>query len=73
MLIFKIFSLRAFIPKSEQPLFDILVGVNGEIMQTQKDNADDNFIPDLSASSDLELSEYKGHVRHNTAPVGRFG
>lgn len=64
---------RAFIPKGEQPLFDILVGVNGEIMQSQNDSADDTSIPDFSASSDQEFSKYKGHVRHNTAPSGRFG
>lgn len=74
ILFFTIIVFRAFIPKGEQPLFDILVGVNGEIMQSQKDSADDTFIPDLPASSDLEFSQYKGHVRHKTAPPsGRFG
>ena len=70
---FPIIVIRAFIPKGEQPLFDILVGVNGEIMQSQNDSADDTSIPVLSASSDQEFSKYKGHVRHNTAPSGRFG
>ena len=32
--------IRSFIPKSDQPLFDILVGMNGEIMHTRRQPAD---------------------------------
>ena len=62
--------IRSFIPKSEQPLFDILVGMNGEIMHTKRQPADEDFLPDFSSASDLEFSEYNSR---NTGALGRFG
>ena len=63
--------IRSFIPKSEQPLFDILVGMNGEIMHTKRQPAaDEDFLPDFSSASDLEFSDYNGS---NAAALGRFG
>lgn len=64
-----LFLLRGFIPKRDQPLFDIHVGINGEIMQSKK-HVDDKFFPHLSGSSDLEFGEYNSR---NTAAIGRFG
>ena len=68
-----LFLLRVFIPKKDQPLYDILVGMNGEIMHSRKEQVDDDLFQDLSASSDLEFAEYNRHAHHNTAPIGRFG
>ena len=62
--------IRSFIPKSEHPLFDILVGMNGEIMHTRRQQADEDFLPDFSSASDLEFSEYNSS---NTPALGRFG
>ena len=62
--------IRSFIPKSDQPLFDILVGMNGEIMHTRRQPADRGVLPDFSSASDLEFSEYNSS---NTAALGRFG
>lgn len=62
--------IRCFIPKSDQPLFDILVGMNGEIMHTRRQPADRDFLPEFSHASDLEFSEYNSS---NTAALGRFG
>ena len=61
---------RSFIPKKDQPLFDILVGNNGEIMQARREQADDELLPDLASASDLEFSTYNSH---HPAPIGRFG
>lgn len=73
LLILFFFLHRAFIPRKDQPLFDILVGMNGEIMHSRKQHVDDSFSPDLLTSSDLESSEYNRHIGHNTGPIGRFG
>ena len=62
--------VRSFIPKSEQPSFDILVGMNGEIMHTRRQPADGDLLPDFSRASDLEFAEYNSR---NTSALGRFG
>ena len=62
--------VRSFIPKSEQPSFDILVGMNGEIMHTRRQPVDGDVLPDFSRASDLEFAEYNSR---NTSALGRFG
>ena len=51
-------------------MFDILVGMNGEIMHSKRQPADEDFFPDFSSASDLEFSDYNSG---NTGPIGRFG
>ena len=63
-------SSRSFIPKREQPLFDISVGMNGEIMHSEKQSVDEDLLPDFSSSTDLEFPEYNSS---NTPALGRFG
>ena len=70
MVCFLCILCRSFIPKKDQPLFDILVGNNGEIMQARREQADDELLPDLASASDLEFSTYNSH---HPAPIGRFG
>ena len=70
MFCFLCILCRSFIPKKDQPLFDILVGNNGEIMQARREQADDELLPDLASASDLEFSTYNSH---HPAPIGRFG
>lgn len=67
---FQCLFLRNFIPRKEQPLFDILVGMNGEIMHSKKQPVDEEFFPDFSSSSDLD---FEGYNSNNTGAIGRFG
>lgn len=63
-------SFRSFIPKREKPLFDILVGMNGEITHSEKQSVDEDLLPDFSSGTDLEFPEYN---TSNTPALGRFG